>query len=161
MLKKVAIPILVAGSIVFLAFQLGAVDSDPHQPEPKEQCPVCGMYVANYPSWLAQVTFKDNNTVFFDGAKDMFKFLFNVKKYMPKKDREDVTEIFLTGYYDLKPVRAEDAFLVIGSDIFGPMGHELVAFASELEAQEFFIDHKGGAILRLGNITPEVIGKLD
>lgn len=161
MLKRVTISFLAAALIIILALKLGASDPEPTQPAPKEQCLVCGMYVANYPNWLAQVTFKDNKTLYFDGAKDMFKFLFNLNKYLPNKEREDVSAIYLTGYYDLKPIKAEDAFYVIGSDVFGPMGHELVAFASESEAQEFFVDHKGGEILRLGSITPGVIGKLD
>jgi nitrous oxide reductase accessory protein NosL len=67
----------------------------------------------------------------------------------------------VTGYYDQKPIAASAAFFVKGSDVYGPMGHELVAFVSEEESQEFLQDHAGEEILRLDVITPDVIAELD
>jgi len=119
------------------------------------------MFVAKYPGWVAQVSFRDSPTLFFDGPKDMFKFLFNLAKYLPEQTRQDVTAIYVTEYYDLRPIRAEDAFFVKGSDVFGPMGHELVPFASKEAALEFFQDHKGKEVFRLELITPAVITELD
>jgi len=133
----------------------------PRQPAAKEKCRVCGMFVAKYPGWVAQVSFRDSPTLFFDGPKDMFKFLFNLAKYLPEQTRQDVTAIYVTEYYDLRPIRAEDAFFVKGSDVFGPMGHELVPFASKEAALEFFQDHKGKEVFRLELITPAVITELD
>jgi hypothetical protein len=48
------------------------------------------MFVAKYPDWLAQMVFKDGSSAHFDGAKDMFKYLFNLKKYNPSKTTEDI-----------------------------------------------------------------------
>ncbi|MEW8383487.1 MAG: nitrous oxide reductase accessory protein NosL, partial [Candidatus Thiodiazotropha taylori] len=45
-------------------------------PGPKDTCPVCGMFVAKYPEWIGTVLYKDGHAHHFDGAKDLFKYLF-------------------------------------------------------------------------------------
>lgn len=150
-----------AASILLLAASTALAEPAPREPGPKDQCGICGMYVAPFPDWLAQVTFADDRTAYFDGPKCMFRYLFGLEKYAPSRAREDVEAIFVTGYYERKPIAAGEAYFVQGSDVYGPMGHELVAFASEEEAMEFRQDHKGKEILRLGDITPDVIAELD
>ena len=51
------------------------------RPGPKDLCPVCGMLVSKYPNWVAVVVWKDGHAHFFDGAKDMFKFLHDLPKF--------------------------------------------------------------------------------
>ena len=31
------------------------------KPSPKDRCPVCGMFVAKYPDWVAEIIFKDGS----------------------------------------------------------------------------------------------------
>jgi len=62
------------------------------------------MFVAKYPDWMAQVVFKDGSRAYFDGAKDMFKYFFNLKKYNPAKTPGDIQAIWVTDYYELSPV---------------------------------------------------------
>jgi hypothetical protein len=50
---------------------------------------------------------------------------------------------------------------VIGSDVLGPMGHELVPHDSSEEAREFMQDHKGRRVLRFEEVTPELLKALD
>ena len=133
----------------------------PTQPGSEDRCPVCGMFVARYPDWVAQVQFDDGQIRYFDGPKDMFKFLFNLERYLPGKSRQDVSVVYVTDYYALRPIRAEDAHFVKGSDVYGPMGLELVPLASKEEALEFRQDHKGTEIYRLQLVTAEVISDLD
>jgi hypothetical protein len=52
-------------------------------PGPRDTCPVCGMFVAPYPYWVATVLWRDGTAVHFDGAKDFFKYLLDLKKYEP------------------------------------------------------------------------------
>jgi copper chaperone NosL len=52
-------------------------------PGPRDTCPVCGMFVAPYPFWVATVLWRDGKAVHFDGAKDFFKYLQDLKKYEP------------------------------------------------------------------------------
>ena len=134
---------------------------DPVKLTAKDKCPVCGMFVAKYPDWAAQVLFNDRTTVFFDGAKDLFKYYFDLKKYNPNKTAADIRAIFVTEYYDIKRIKAHDAYFVIGSDVYGPMGKELIPFETEGDAKEFMADHGGKRLLKFRDIKPVVIEKLD
>lgn len=132
---------------------LSAQEIKPLTPSKKDKCPVCGMFVYKYPDWTAQVIFKDGTVVFFDGVKDMVKYYLDMNKYAPSKKASDISAIFVNDYYTLKPIDAKKAFYVIGSDVYGPMGKELIPFAKEAEAKEFMKDHKGAKILTFQGIT--------
>jgi len=146
---------------LILLSPLRAEDLNPVKPSAKDKCPVCGMFVAKYPDWLTQVVFKDGSRAHFDGAKDMFKYLFNLKKYNPAKKAEDVGGIYVTDYYDLSPIDGREASYVIGSDIYGPMGRELIPFWKEGDARGFMRDHKGKALLKFREVTPKIVKALD
>lgn len=127
----------------------------------KDRCPVCGMFVYKYPKWVAQIYFQDKSTYFYDGAKDMFKYIFDIGRYSPGKTVDMITAIFVTDYYEVKLIDAKSAFYVIGSDVLGPMGHELLPFKDLESAQEFMEDHKGKFIIRFDEVTPTLIESLD
>ncbi len=131
------------------------------KPSQKDKCPTCGMFVAKYPDFIAGIWFKDGGYAFFDGAKDMFKYYLNLKKYNPTKKESDIETIQVTDYYDLAPIDGFKAFYVIGSDVFGPMGRELIPFSKEGDAREFLKDHKGKSILRFQEVTRPLIETLD
>jgi nitrous oxide reductase accessory protein NosL len=133
----------------------------PLKPAPRDKCPVCGMFVAKYPDFLAEIIFRDGTYAFFDGAKDMFKYYFNLAKYNPKKKLSDIESIYVTDYYDLTLTDALKAFYVMGSDVYGPMGNELIPFQNSSDAQEFMKDHRGKTILKFQEITSEKIKGLD
>lgn len=142
-------------------FYAYAGEKKPVKPSPKDKCPVCGMFVAKYPDWVAQIIFKDGSYAFFDGAKDMFKYYFNMAKYNPSKKQSDIDSIYVTDYYNLTPIDGYKAYYVIGSDVYGPMGKEIVPFEKKEDTMEFMKDHKGKKILRFKDITPEVLRTLD
>jgi nitrous oxide reductase accessory protein NosL len=136
-------------------------DRKPVKPSQKDKCPVCGMFVAKYSDFLAEVIFNDGSYAVFDGPKDMFKYYFNLKKYNPKKRLEDIDSIYVTDYYNLALINGYRAFYVMGSDIYGPMGRELIPLEKEPDAKEFMKDHKGQSILRFKDITYAIIKGLD
>lgn len=131
------------------------------KPGPRDLCPVCGMLVAKYPAWLASVSYRDGHSHFFDGAKDLFKYLLRLERYAPGHRREDIVAAVVTEYYGLARIDAGAAHYVVGSDVLGPMGHEFVPLASATEAAEFTRDHKGRHVLRLAEITAEWVDKVD
>jgi len=133
----------------------------PVQPSPKDKCPVCGMFVAKYPDFLTQIVFKDGSALFFDGAKDMLKCYLNLKKYHPSKAPSDIDSIYVNDYYGLIPVDGFKAFYVVGSNVYGPMGRELIPFEKEADAKEFMKDHKGQSILKFADVTTGILKKLD
>ena len=50
---------------------------------------------------------------------------------------------------------------MLGSDVLGPMGKEFIPFGKEAEARQFMKDHQGKVILRFGEITRDMIDKMD
>jgi nitrous oxide reductase accessory protein NosL len=153
--------VLLAGFLLMGAQLLWAQEGKILKPAPTDKCPVCGMFVAKYPDFIAVITFKDGTHAFFDGVKDMMKYYFNLQKYTPSRKREDITRIQVTDYYGLTPVDGFKAFYVSGSDIYGPMGKELIPFEKEAAASEFLKDHKGKAVLRFQDINKDVMKGLD
>ena len=129
----------------------------PRKPGAGDKCPVCGMFVAKYTEFAAQIQFRDGTAFFFDGPKDLFTYYLALDRNKPGRKAADVAAVFVTSYYSVAPIDGFKAFYVAGSDVNGPMGRELVPFATEAEAREFRKDHKGKAILRFRAITPAVI----
>ena len=127
----------------------------------KDKCPVCGMFVAKYPDFAAQIQFRDGATLHFDGTKDMFKYYLNLSRYAPGRKAADVSAVLVSNYYDLAMVDGLKAYYVLGSDVYGPMGRELIPFAKETEARDFLNDHKGKSILRFQQVTPAVLKSLE
>jgi len=91
----------------------------------------------------------------------MFKYYFNLKKYQPSKNSSDIDSIYVTDYYHLTLIDGLPAYYVLGSDIYGPMGRELIPFEKEADAKEFMKDHQGKSILRFKEINDKVIKTLD
>ena len=131
------------------------------KPGAKDLCPVCGMLVSKYPNWVAVVQYKDGHAHFFDGAKDMFKFLHDLPKFAPGHRKEDIAGIYVTDFYNLERIDARQAWFVTGSDVLGPMGHEFVPLASRADADDFLKDHKGRAVFAFAGVTPPVVERVD
>ncbi|MCX8017540.1 MAG: nitrous oxide reductase accessory protein NosL [Rhodocyclaceae bacterium] len=146
---------LLIGWAGFAAAQL------PPPPGPKALCPVCGMLVAKYPHWTATIVYQDGHAHHFDGAKDLFKFWFDPAQYAPGHRREQIAALWVTDYYSLQKIDARTALYVIGSDVLGPMGHELVPLANQADAEAFLKEHKGKRILRFDQVTKTLPPLLD
>jgi len=162
----VVLLILVASALTLFAPLGGALPAGAEgpavaKPSPKDKCPVCGMFVAKYPDWLASLLFKDGTIRYFDGPKDLFKFLLDLKQYAPGKGQSDVDRFFVNDYYAVRPIDGREAFYVLGGDVYGPMGKELIPFAGEAEARGFLKDHGGKSILRYHEVTSAVLKQLD
>jgi len=119
------------------------------------------MFVAKYPDFLAQIVFSDGSHAVFDGSKDMFKYYFDLKKYNASKLPTDISKISVTDYYEMLPIDGRKAWYVVGSDVFGPMGRELIPFVSEEDAKSFMQDHAGKKMLRFEEVSPDLLKGLD
>lgn len=156
---------LLALSLVFaLLVVIGNVAGAAGKPQPqaileKMSCGVCGMYPARFPDWQTQIIFKDGMMVSFDGCKDMFKYLLNMAAYNKEHKREAVAAIWVRNRENGNWLDGEVAYYVVGSSAMGPMGSELVPFASAAAAQAFQ-GQNGGAIKRFSEISMEVVDKL-
>lgn len=126
-----------------------------------DKCPVCGMFVAKYPDFLAYMTFKDGSYAAFDGVKDMMKCYLDMPRYLPAKKKSDISAMAVTDYYSMRMIDALKASYITGSDVLGPMGHELIPHESDQKAKEFMQDHLGKKLLKLPQISPAILKELD
>ncbi len=117
------------------------------------KCPVCGMFVYKYKKWAAKGVSSDGMEYYFDGAKDMFKYYF--------ANLSTIHTLIVSDYYTLEAIDAKKAYYVIGSDIIGPMGHELIPFLSKSQAELFLKEHNGAMILGFDNVGEMLPGNLD
>jgi len=127
-----------------------------------EKCPVCGMFTYKYPRWAAQIFFQHQDHEYhysFDGVKDMMKFYFNPTRWgiYDFVKPTNITKILVTDYYTQKAIDARNAYFVEGSDIYSPMGHELIPFSTKEEALNFKKDHKGQRILSFKEIREQEV----
>jgi len=122
------------------------------------KCPVCGMFVSKYPKWVAQMK-HDGKTYYFDGVKDMMKYYIFDGDFL--YDRTHISQMVVSDYYTLEMIEAKEAFYVLDSDIFGPMGRELIPFKSEEKAKAFLSEHNGKSIVKFDEISDTMLMKLD
>jgi nitrous oxide reductase accessory protein NosL len=87
------------------------------KPADRDKCPVCGMFVAKYPDWIAEVMYRDGSYAVFDGPKDMFRYLADLKKYAPTRSQADIEALYIMDYYAVKPIDGYAAFYVMGSNV--------------------------------------------
>lgn len=127
-----------------------------------EKCPVCGMFAHKYPKWVAKLYY-GNKYYSFDGVKDLVKFYFNPKKWgqYTEVSKNKITKFEVTDYYTQNAIDGFKAFYVIKSDVYGPMGHEMIPFVKFEDASTFLKDHKGLKILKFNEISESLVYELD
>lgn len=103
------------------------------------RCSVCGMFVAKYPQWLASLTLDSGKVLYFDGVKDLIAYYLSPAEFGGVSG-EVIKEIAVTDYYNQKQTDGKTAWFVVGSDVLGPMGHELIPFTSKEAAENFLKD---------------------
>lgn len=144
------------GVILSIIVALSAVADPVSNVDKKERCPVCGMFVFKYQPWITQIVLSDGQVVMFDGAKDMLAFFFEPRKYGIGKGVE-TREIWVKDYYTQDWKDGKECFYVIGSDVYGPMGHEFIPFDSVEAADNFVKDHHGKRIVKFDDISLELV----
>ncbi len=130
-------------------------------PGPEARCPVCGMYPARHPDWVAAVRFEDGRVHYLDGPRELFRFLNDVPRYAPDKARGDVAAVAVTEHFGGRLVDARKAHFVVGSDLMGPMGHDAVPVATANAARLFMANHGGVAVLRLEDFDPRRVALME
>lgn len=133
----------------------------PVNPTAGAKCPVCGMFVEKYKDWAAEISFKKSSINFFDGPKDLFRFYLDPGKYGSSRKQGDIAAVYVKDYYSLTFIDGRRAFYVIGSDVLGPMGRELVPFAKKEDAEGFLKDHGGKRVLSFREITSATLKSLE
>lgn len=141
------------------AWPLATVGADEPQIGRGARCPVCGMLVAKYPQWVTQLVLSDGRVETFDGVKDMMAYLFAPQSFGAAAG-VTAGEVRVKDYYSQEWIDGRKASYVAGSDVIGPMGHELIPFAEPSHAKTFLADHKAREILLFPAITPRLVDAL-
>lgn len=147
--------------VLFACYPAAAGERQPIKPKPNDKCPVCGMFTAKYPDFLAQIIFKDGSYVTFDGCKDLFKYHIKLTNNNQTRKLTEVDSIYVQDYYNLKFIDAYAAYFVVGSDVFGPMGKELIPFKNADDATVFKKDHQGKIIVKFEEVTEAIMKNID
>ena len=152
---RVILSILVVMASIVMG--IASASAEPVDPvSSTERCAVCGMMVAKYNPWITQIHAAGEKPVMFDGVKDMMAYYFNPIAYSGKGDMPSA-ELWVKDYYTLEYIDGRGALYVVGSDVMGPMGEELIPFASRDAAENFRKDHKGKEVISFDDIKAEMI----
>jgi len=111
------------------------------------------MFIYKFPAW-ATMMIQGEKRYFFDGVKDMMKF------YFEQKEHSDI-HLYVKDYYTKEIFDFSKGYGVIGSDIYGPMGDEIIPFLSKEDAEDFLMDHQAKEILPFSKITKKIVWSLD
>jgi nitrous oxide reductase accessory protein NosL len=121
-----------------------------HAPRPlpaKARCAVCGMFPARHAHWAAQLIYEDGATHYVDSPAELLHFEANRARFDPDRAKDVVAARYLSDYRGAGWVPVEQAVLVIGADVPGPMRvPDLPAFANAAAAREFIRAHGGRMI---------------
>jgi len=117
----------------------------------KDRCAYCGMRISPTSAWRADLELTDGTTRHFDtpscGLRAWRSGRFNAKS------------IRVIEYYERVWRDGNEVLFVVGSDVTGPMGPEVVPINPKL-AQKFADDHTSGRPLSLQMITLELLADL-
>jgi hypothetical protein len=111
------------------------------------RCAHCGMHVDPAGAFTAGAT-ESGHAIAFDSNKCLLRY---------RIDHASISGAWVTDYYGRTHVALESAFFVIGSDVNGPMGPDLVAHGERANAERFLRDHHGTALHPFSEITAEIV----
>ena len=89
------------------------------------------------------------------------KFLFDPSACEVELPALATLEIRVTDHYLMRSLDARRAWYVVGSNVYGPMGKELIPFVNPDAANAFLADHAGQKIVSFEGITAELVAGLD
>ncbi|MFC7134445.1 MULTISPECIES: nitrous oxide reductase accessory protein NosL [Salinibaculum] len=163
----------------------GGDGGDGEVPEPvtltqADQCEVCGMVIPNHPGPTTQIFYADRqpsgheNPARFDSTWEAFQYDFERQNRGWKRQAFYVTDYSAVDY-ELSTdagdtlisthveaadfVEASDVTFVVGSDVKGAMGRDLIAFSDRADA-EAFQGEWGGDLSTFDEVTEQTIAGL-
>ena len=124
------------------------------------KCHTCGMRVAEFENWHTQIVYGDGTNDAFCAVKCLMAFYFEPSKYVKENKYDNIKALYAKDYYSQKWHDMKTMVFVLGSDVMGPMGKDLVPFSNLEHAKAFMEDHNGSQILTFEEITLDLIRDL-
>jgi len=156
----------------------GSEPPDPVTLGTNADCDVCGMVIAQHPGPTAEIFYADQqpegheNPARFDSTWEAFQYDFDHEDWTREgfyvtdystvdyELREDGGQTVISTYYDAESFTdATDVTFVVGSEVVGAMGKDLIGF-SERENAEAFRDEHGGDLAPFDDVTPTMVATL-
>lgn len=136
----------------FLILATALVTSAACKSKPAEQrCKHCGMKVDPSSAWRADLVAADGTTSSFDTPRCALTSW--------RSGKSQAVSLRVQEYYERTWRNAEELRFVIGGDVVGPMGPDLVP-VDPSRATKFIQDHGADRALRLDEITTDVLGDI-
>jgi copper chaperone NosL len=156
----------------------GGEAPDPVTLSEDADCDVCGMVISQHPGATAEIFYADvdpaghDNPARFDSTWEAFQFDFQHDDwtreafYVTDYSSVDYSihteqgQPVISTHYDRESFAdATDVTFVVGSEVVGAMGRDLIGFADRDDATAFRDDH-GGELAEFDEVTPEVVSSL-
>ena len=137
----------------FVASTLVACKKDPSPgtaaPTATGRCSHCGMKLVADSPWFSEIVTEDGQKLGYDTPRCALTASLSGKK----------GKVRVQDFYDRKWHDAGDVRFVVGSDVLGPMGPDLVP-VDPARADKFQKDHQGEKTLALADLTKAVLDDL-
>lgn len=117
----------------------------------EERCLHCGMKIDPKSSWNAQLIGMDGKAVPFDTPRCAFTYW--------RSGKMQAKGIQATDYYDHQLRDGAELMFVVGGDVLGPMGPDLVPVDSP-RARKFIQDHQADKAFAAENVTMDVLNNI-
>jgi nitrous oxide reductase accessory protein NosL len=149
---KNAAHLLLISVFLFLNACTGSNHNDNNQSTENQRCAQCGMPTEEFQVWRGKIV-TTAATKHFCSPRCLF-----INSQAHRIAPTD--SIFVTDYYEQTLIDGRKAYYVTGSDVIGPMGHDLIPLASQQAAEDFMKEHKGQQLLTFDQINAETIRQL-
>ena len=129
----------------------------PRTIEAHKTCPLCGMYPARYLRFQCQIVFQDGTYEAFDSTAGLLVYL-----HFPEKTGlrlKKIHNIYFKDYRTEKWIQAPNTFLIIGSDVMGPMGAEILPTNNHREAKKMNEEENGKEIVSFNRVDRQYLIK--
>jgi nitrous oxide reductase accessory protein NosL len=117
----------------------------------EERCALCGMIIDPASSWRADLVLADGSTKHYDTPRCAFTAW--------RSGAAAAVSLRVLDYYDRRWREGSDVLFVVGSDVPGPMGPDLVP-VDPARAAKFAQDHGAGRPLGIAAVTSELLSEL-
>lgn len=115
------------------------------------RCKNCGMKIDPKSAWRAELVAQDGAVTPFDSPRCALTAW--------RSGKVHAASLRVQSYYDRKPRDGAEMRFVIGGDVVGPMGPDLVP-VDPTRVTKFIQDHGADRALRLDEVTPQVLATL-
>lgn len=140
--------------LVTLGLSVGLALSSACGGKARTRCERCGMFVDLQPRWATGAVAAGGRDVHFDAPRCMFAWLEGT-------EARGAEAPWVTEYYTQRKRPAAFVWYVVGSDVTGPMGPDLVPIGDQASAERFKTEHHGRAVLTYDQVDAAALARLD